>query len=176
MKNRKNNKGFSLVEMIVVIAIMAVMVGVLAPTLMRYVEKARVSKDIAAIGEVKNAVQLAVNEETVFNAIRDAEATATGEDADKTLSIEMDFEGGSGKVDLGAAGCNELEAEVAKTISTISLTSSAMKESIVTVTAVEANGKVTVTVTATGIAADSEATTPFKEAFGDTSITSVTNP
>lgn len=43
---RSNNKGFSLVELIVVIAIMAVLVGVLAPAFIRYVEKAREGTDI----------------------------------------------------------------------------------------------------------------------------------
>ena len=42
----KNNKGFSLVELIVVIAIMAVLVGFLAPQFLRYVDKARMSIDI----------------------------------------------------------------------------------------------------------------------------------
>ena len=41
MKKQKNNKGFSLVELIVVVAIMAVLVGVLAPAYLRYIEKAR---------------------------------------------------------------------------------------------------------------------------------------
>ena len=37
----KNNKGFSLVELIIVIAIMAILVGVIAPQLILYIEKSR---------------------------------------------------------------------------------------------------------------------------------------
>lgn len=40
MKNTKN-KGFSLIELIVVVAIMAVLMTILAPNLIRYVDKAR---------------------------------------------------------------------------------------------------------------------------------------
>lgn len=40
-----NNKGFSLVELIIVIAIMAILVGALAPQLLKYVDKAKVSSD-----------------------------------------------------------------------------------------------------------------------------------
>ena len=41
LQKRKNNKGFSLVELIVVVAIMAVLIGVLVPTLVRNVEKSK---------------------------------------------------------------------------------------------------------------------------------------
>lgn len=41
----KSNKGFSLVELIIVIAIMAVLVGILAPQYVKYVEKSRKAKD-----------------------------------------------------------------------------------------------------------------------------------
>lgn len=49
------NKGFSLVELIIVIAIMAVLVGVLAPQFIKYVEQSRRSKDIQAAANLQTA-------------------------------------------------------------------------------------------------------------------------
>lgn len=42
----KNNKGFSLVELIIVIAIMAILAGAIAPALLKYMEKAKEAADI----------------------------------------------------------------------------------------------------------------------------------
>ena len=56
---RKNeNKGFSLVELIVTIAIMAVMVTVLAPALLQYVEKSRIGVDESYISEVAHNLEI----------------------------------------------------------------------------------------------------------------------
>ena len=55
---KKNNKGFSLVELIVVIAIMAVLVGVLAPQFIKYVERSRISTDIRNMAQIKTAVEV----------------------------------------------------------------------------------------------------------------------
>ena len=52
----KNNKGFSLVELIIVIAIMAILVGVMAPQLIKYIEKTNVSADTQLADSVKTAI------------------------------------------------------------------------------------------------------------------------
>lgn len=66
---KANNQGFSLVELIIVIAIMAVLVGVLAPQFIGYVEKTRAQKDASAADEIRNAVEVALSVEAVYNEV-----------------------------------------------------------------------------------------------------------
>ncbi|MBO6297558.1 MAG: type II secretion system protein [Lachnospiraceae bacterium] len=64
MKNEKNNKGFSLVELIIVIAIMALLVAIITPSLIQYINKAKKAVDITtaeSIGEVFTT-ELVMNE------------------------------------------------------------------------------------------------------------------
>ena len=59
MKERKmNNKGFSLVELIIVIAIMAILIVVLAPQYLKYVERSRNSTDKNNASAMVSAVQV----------------------------------------------------------------------------------------------------------------------
>lgn len=57
---KENNKGFSLVELIVVIAIMVVLIAVLGSAILGYVEKANHSKDIQALDAVDTAMGLLI--------------------------------------------------------------------------------------------------------------------
>ena len=52
------NKGFSLVELIVVIAIMAILVGVAVPVYTSYIGKAKKNADIQLTDEIKHALQV----------------------------------------------------------------------------------------------------------------------
>ena len=55
-----DNKGFSLVELIIVIAIMAILAASLAPALIRYINKARKADDIADAEVIGKSLSLAV--------------------------------------------------------------------------------------------------------------------
>ena len=57
---KNNKKGFSLVELIVVIAIMAVLMAILVPSLLRNVERSRMQRDDSAMSEVVESVKLAL--------------------------------------------------------------------------------------------------------------------
>lgn len=59
MRDNQDN-GFSLVELIVVVAIMAVLVGILVPAYLAYVEKTRIQRDESAAGEIFRAAEIVV--------------------------------------------------------------------------------------------------------------------
>ena len=87
----KNNKGFSLVELIIVIAIMAILVGVMAPQLIKYIEKTNVSSDTQLCDTVKNAITTAIMDPTII--ANDADGIAALSTT-AMASVATDFGGG----------------------------------------------------------------------------------
>lgn len=63
---KTNNKGFSLVELIIVIAIMAILAGAIAPALIKYIDKSRKSNDVSSAKTIKTAVETALGTESVY--------------------------------------------------------------------------------------------------------------
>lgn len=86
MKKQKGlgNKGFSLVELIIVIAIMAILVGVMAPQLLKYVEQTRQSTDTQSADTVRTAVVTAMLDPAVDDAPTTGYASLTELYADTT--------------------------------------------------------------------------------------------
>ena len=91
-KITKNNKGFSLIELIIVIAIMAVLVAIIAPNLTKYLGSSKTKTDEKNLDEVK---------QQVLNAISDAE---TNEITVKVGVITIDGSSGSITVTGGDNG------------------------------------------------------------------------
>ncbi len=74
---KMNNKGFSLVELIIVIAIMAILIAVLAPQYLRYVEKSRLQADNSTLGEVANAIKVAAANDSINAEIQGTSPTVS---------------------------------------------------------------------------------------------------
>jgi type IV pilus assembly protein PilA len=78
LNKKKNNKGFTFVELVIVIAILAILVGLLAPQYTKYVEKSRKAADADNLEEMVKAVQ-------VYEADTDSDAALAAGD----YSIEL---------------------------------------------------------------------------------------
>lgn len=59
---KKDNKGFSLVELIIVIAIMAILVGIVGTQVIPYINKSKVSKDQQVLNSFSSAAVTAYAE------------------------------------------------------------------------------------------------------------------
>lgn len=75
---KKTNKGFSMVELIIVIAIMAILAGALAPTLIKYIARSRISADIGTGDSIASTIQTALTNEKIDEATADFTTAAYG--------------------------------------------------------------------------------------------------
>lgn len=69
--NLKKNKGFSLIELIIVVAVMAILVGVLAPAYTHYVKKSRVAKCETQREELEKVYHVACVEDAALAECKD---------------------------------------------------------------------------------------------------------
>lgn len=97
-----SNEGFSLVELIIVIAIMAILVGVVALAVIPYLEKSRESKDLQALDTVASAVTTAVADKQIV--------TSSG-----GVTFSLTNGSGSGWANSGASGIPGAITDAVKT-------------------------------------------------------------
>ncbi|NCB73213.1 MAG: prepilin-type N-terminal cleavage/methylation domain-containing protein [Clostridia bacterium] len=105
-KIKKNNKGFTLVELIVVIAIIGVLAAVLVPQYIQYVEKSRIGVDESYLSEIAHVAELTAASSEAVNGVACtitvvpagtiSVATTTPATAGTTLKAELDRTFGSG--------------------------------------------------------------------------------
>ncbi|MBR1815755.1 MAG: type II secretion system protein [Lachnospiraceae bacterium] len=103
---KMNNKGFSLVELIIVIAIMAILAGAIAPALIRYIDKSRRSNDVSAAKTIKTAVETAMANENTYELLTTGATNTVGFEGDtaSTSYNGMLTVDGGGVTTAGGAG------------------------------------------------------------------------
>lgn len=135
MKKEMNNKGFSLVELIIVIAIMAVLMGVLAPQLIGKIEESKIQSDRSAMSEVANAIKIAMAKESVYDKVTDGTTVTVGGGSVSCTVTELQTELGntvpdgvkfsSKKFTSGGTGTYDIKITIDLTTNTFKLTTSA---------------------------------------------------
>lgn len=140
-RRKENNKGFSLVELIVVIAIMAVLVAVLAPQFTKYIDQSRKSNDAATVSGIVTAAQVGIADTTNYTI---PEATYT-----ITLSKTSGAVVKKGTDTLTAGGATKNLADAIKDscgeLANLKVTSNNWSGDSVVITITYASGAVTVT-------------------------------
>lgn len=98
-KMTKSNRGFSMVELIIVIAIMAILVGIVGANVVPYLEKSKKSKDTQilsmwctnAMSAYSSNAALTEPSEVYFITVTDSDVEVTGGNAEAGNAIETDF-------------------------------------------------------------------------------------
>lgn len=113
---KKDNKGFSLVELIIVIAIMAILVGIVGTQVIPYISKSKVAKDQQVLNSISTAGVTAYSENGLTGDLDIANVFATGLSGDaKKVADDIIATSGFANLDafkdaLGADGKDNITA------------------------------------------------------------------
>lgn len=91
-KFKKNNKGFSLVELIVVIVILAILIGVTIGGIYQYVNKSRINTDINNAASIQSVLATIATDENVSKVPADKPASITWSKASEATAFTNDIQ------------------------------------------------------------------------------------
>lgn len=74
----EKKKGFTLVELVITIAVIAILAAAIAPVLLRHLDKSRKADDLESAGVIASAVNVALSDEEAYDAVMDATHTTDG--------------------------------------------------------------------------------------------------
>ena len=107
-------EGFSLIELIIVIAIMAILIGVIALAVIPYLEKSRVGKDQQTVDTVYSAFQATIADQKITTDIDNLEIKPTDEAtgaSDEFLKAMAEALNATDKTDIGKGTAAKLESK-----------------------------------------------------------------
>lgn len=112
-------EGFSLIELIIVIAIMAILIGVVALAVIPYLEKSRVGKDQQTVDTVYSAFQATLADQKITADAKviipkTGDATGTGAANTDFIKAMAQALNATGASDIRAATVDKLESADAK--------------------------------------------------------------
>lgn len=98
---KKDNKGFSLVELIIVIAIMAILVGIVGTQVIPYISKSKVAKDQQVLNSISTAAVAAYSENAATGSFTIDVFSTTAPSDTTQATIQLDIKATSGFENLG---------------------------------------------------------------------------
>ena len=98
---KKDNKGFSLVELIIVIAVMAILVGIVGTQVIPYISKSKVAKDQQVLNSISTAAVAAYSENAATGSFTIDVFSTTAPSDTTQATIQSDIKATSGFENLG---------------------------------------------------------------------------
>ncbi|MCR5674504.1 MAG: prepilin-type N-terminal cleavage/methylation domain-containing protein [Lachnospiraceae bacterium] len=93
---RKTESGFSLIELLIAITVMVVLVGLIAPHIIRYVDRAREVRDMQTIDSIYEGINAALTDEDAYDSFMEQVAERGGKVTWRYGAV--DIESGDGAV------------------------------------------------------------------------------